>query len=390
MSLALLLGPQLRAFSEAGMEVVGVSAPGPWVDELTSWGIRHEPLAHATRSMAVGEDILALGELTSLFRRLRPDIVHTHNPKTGVYGRLAARLARVPVVVNTVHGLFATPDDSFTRKAIVYGLERAASTCSRAELVQNAEDIATLSRLRVPERKLVLLGNGVDLDRFRPYPAQGVAHARHALGLGEASVVVGVVGRLVWQKGFHELFAAAKVLKQKHPEVAFVVVGPREPTKGDGLSAADVSTAEEMGNVIFLGERRDMEALYPAFDMLVLPSYREGFPRSAMEASACGIPVVATDIRGSRQVVEHDTTGLLVPVRDAEALADAIGALAIDPERRRAMGRAARKRAEAEFDERRVVSITLDVYRRLLGNSWPGTRLHSYERSRRSVNLKSG
>ena len=95
MSLVLLLGPQLRAFSEAGMEVVGVSAPGPFVPELESWGIRHEPLLHATRSAAVGQDLLALRELWQLFQRLEPDIVHTHNPKPGVYGRVAARAAGV-------------------------------------------------------------------------------------------------------------------------------------------------------------------------------------------------------------------------------------------------------------------------------------------------------
>ena len=111
MSLVLLLGPQLRAFAEAGMEVIGVSAPGPFVPQLESWGIRHEPLRHATRSAAVGQDVMALVELWRLFRRLKPDIVHTHNPKPGLYGRVAARAAGVPGVVNTVHGLYASPED---------------------------------------------------------------------------------------------------------------------------------------------------------------------------------------------------------------------------------------------------------------------------------------
>jgi len=163
MSLALLLGPQLRAFAANGMEVVGASATGPYVGELTAAGIVHEPLRHATRALDVGQDVLALGELVRLFRRIRPDIVHTHNPKPGLYGRIAARLARVPVVVNTVHGLYATEDDGWVRRSFVYGLERVVSVCSQAELVQNVEDVDTLRRLRIPERKLVLLGNGVDL-----------------------------------------------------------------------------------------------------------------------------------------------------------------------------------------------------------------------------------
>src|SRR5580704_10970188 len=159
MSLVLLLGPQLRAFAEAGMEVIGVSAPGPFVPQLESWGIRHEPLRHATRSVAVGQDLMAVVELWQLFRRLSPDIVHTHNPKPGLYGRVAARAAGVTGVVNTVHGLYASPEDRVERKAVVYLLERAASMCSGAELVQNPEDFELLAHLGVPRDKLVLLGN---------------------------------------------------------------------------------------------------------------------------------------------------------------------------------------------------------------------------------------
>ena len=183
MSLALLLGPQLRAFADAGMEVLAASAPGPWADELPKWGVRHIPLAHTTRSVAIGEDAQAVVELVRMFRRLRPDIVHTHNPKPGVYGRVAAGLAGVPIVVNTVHGLYATPEDGPFRKAAVYGLERLASACSQAELVQNIEDVATLERLRVPRRKLVLLGNGVDLERFRPRGPDATAWARREFGV---------------------------------------------------------------------------------------------------------------------------------------------------------------------------------------------------------------
>lgn len=131
MSLALLLGPQLRAFAEAGYEVIGVSAPGPFVAELETQGIRHIPLRHATRSAAPHRDVLALAELRALFSDLRPAIVHTHNPKPGVYGRFAVRAAGVPAIVNTVHGLYALPDDRWAKRALVYGLELLASRCSQ-------------------------------------------------------------------------------------------------------------------------------------------------------------------------------------------------------------------------------------------------------------------
>ena len=375
MSLVLLLGPQLRAFAEAGMEVVGVSAPGPFVSQLESWGIRHVPLRHATRSTAVGQDAMALVELWQLFRRLRPDIVHTHNPKPGLYGRVAARAAGVPGVVNTVHGLYASPEDRVSRKAVVYTLERAASLCSGAELVQNPEDLDVLARLGVPEHKLVLLGNGIDLQRFQPAANDGARRQSRAdLGIDRDAMVVGIVARLVWQKGFRELFAAAELIRNAHPNVVFVVVGGSDPEKADAISPEELAAAGRRGRIVFAGSRHHMDQVYSAFDLFVLPSHREGFPRSAMEAMASGLPVIATDIRGCRQVVAHGETGLLVPLRDPARLAAAIEELVGDSALRQRMGVAGRRKAEVEFDEGTVVSKTMDAYERVLVRATSSTR----------------
>ena len=384
MSLVLLLGPQLRAFADAGMEVIGVSAPGPFVPELESWGIRHEPLRHATRSKAVGQDAMAFAELWQLFRRLKPDIVHTHNPKPGFYGRLAARAAGVPGVVNTVHGLYASPEDRATRKALVYTLERTASLCSGAELVQNPEDLQVLARLGVPSRKLVLLGNGVDLERFHPRTDdQSRRRFRAELAVDQDALVVGIVARLVWQKGFRELFVAAEQLRRSHPDVVFVVVGGSDPDKDDAISAEDLAAARRRGHILFAGSRGDMEDIYPAFDLLVLPSYREGFPRSAMEAAASGLPVIATDIRGCREVVSHGESGLLVPLHDPSRLASAIEELASDSALRQRMGAAGRLKAEAEFDDRAVVAKTIDAYERVLVRATSSTKRLTSRSARR-------
>jgi glycosyltransferase involved in cell wall biosynthesis len=367
MSLVLLLGPQLRAFAAAGMEVIGVSAPGAFVRQLESWGIRHEPLRHATRSAAVSEDAKAVVELWRLFRRLEPDIVHTHNPKPGLYGRVAARAAGVPGVVNTVHGLYASPEDRWRRRAAVYTLERAASLCSGAELVQNSEDLDVLARLGVPREKLVLLGNGVDLQRFRPETDEEARRqARADLGADADDVVVGMVGRLVWEKGFRDLFAAAQRLRDTHPRVLFVVVGGSDAGKADAIPAEDLASAGRRGRIVFVRHRDDMERVYAGLDIFVLPSYREGFPRSAMEAAASGLPVIATDIRGCRQVVSHGESGLLVPPHDPARLAKGIEELVADPDLRRRMGVAGRFKAEAEFDDRAVVATTLAAYERVL------------------------
>ena len=365
-SLALLLGPQLRAFADAGFAVSTASAPGPYVAQLRDWGIEHLPRRHATRSLAPQRDVRALAELRTAFRALKPDIVHTHNPKPGVYGRLAAKAAGVPVIVNTVHGLYAQPGDSRKKRAFVYGLERIAARCSQAELVQNPEDLETLAGIGVPREKLRLLGNGVDLDRFVPAADEAARQAARAeLGAGPADVVVGAVGRLVWEKGYRELFAAAELVRARLPRALFVVIGPSDPDKADAVGRADMARAEAAG-VRFLGLRHDVERLYLGMDLYVLASHREGFPRSAMEAAATGLPLVATDIRGCREVVTPGLNGRLTPLGDVESLAAAVGELVGDPELRRRMGEASRKKAEVEFDQQRVIDITLETYDRLL------------------------
>ncbi len=374
MSLELLLGPQLRAFAAAGFEVIGVSPPGPYTASLAADGIDHVPLRHASRTVAPGEDVRLGRELYGVFRRLRPDIVHTHNPKPGVLGRPAARAALVPVVVNTVHGLYAVPEDRLAKKAFVYGLERVAATCSDAELVQSVEDVPVLVKLGVPRSKIHLLGNGIDLDRFSP-PAPGGAQAdrtRAELGARLGDVVVGVVARLVREKGLLELFAAAEQLRTSAPHVRIVVVGPTESHKADAVEGAAVSAAAARG-VRFLGLRSDVEHLYAAFDLFALPTHREGFPRAAMEAAAMGLPMVATDIRGCRQVVEHGVNGLLVPARTVRPLAEAIATLAGDAGMRAQMGAASAAKAAREFDQRRIIDVTLAVYHRLLAHA-PGNR----------------
>jgi glycosyltransferase involved in cell wall biosynthesis len=367
MSLELLLGPQLSAYREAGYEVIGASAPGRYVDRLTARGIRHVPLRHATRSVAPLDDVAAFRELYRLFRRTQPDIVHTHNPKPGIYGRLSARAARVPGIVNTVHGLYATSDDPVAKRALVYSSERLASMASDAELVQNPEDVPTLRRLGIPAKKITLLGNGIDLARFGGERDPEVrSRLRAEWGVGPADIVCGAVGRLVWEKGYRELFEAAIALRDHRPRIRFVVVGGFDPDKGDQIGPADVAAVERRADITFLGLRDDVELLYQGMDLYVLASHREGFPRSAMEASAAGLPVVATDIRGCRQVVEHRRSGLLVPPHDAGALRDAIVALAADAARRRDFSAAAARRARAEFDDQRVIATTLAAYERVL------------------------
>ena len=220
-----------------------------------------------------------------------------------MYGRIVGRLAGVPVVVNTVHGLYASADDRRTKRLVVYALEALAARFSHAELVQNPEDVELLRRYRiVPRRKLTYLGNGVDLVRFdrNRLPPGTRESVRAELGVDDDDVVIGIVGRLVAEKGYPELFEAVRALG---PRCVLVVAGPDDPEKADALDRTDHRATPEPTACASSGMRDDVERLYAAMDVFALPSHREGFPRAAMEAAAMGLPIVATDIRGCRQVV---------------------------------------------------------------------------------------
>jgi glycosyltransferase involved in cell wall biosynthesis len=361
MSLRYLVMPQLLAIRDAGGEPVGISAPGPWVPELEAAGIRHIPLESSTRRMDLLADLRAARELWSILRRERFDVLHTHTPKPGFYGRVLGRLAGVPVVVNTVHGLYATEHDHWLKRAVVYGLEAIASRFSHAELVVSPEDLELLQRWRIsPRTHSKLIGNGVDLTRFNParFDAKARRRIRESVGVEDDQIVVCVVGRLVVEKGYLELFEATKTLDDRY---AILAIGPHDPEKADALPERALNEAQAAG-VRFLGMRDDIDDLHAASDIFVLPSHREGLPIAAIEATASGLPIIATDIRGCRQVVDHGRNGLLIPVRNAKALTAAIIRLGDDPETRSRMAQTGREKAEAEYDERRIVETVIGTY----------------------------
>lgn len=359
-----LLMPQFRALLEDGHDLLAVSAHGPEVAELQAAGIRHRSLEGSTRGFDLVADARAARSFARIVREERPDLVHTHNPKPGLYGRILSRALRVPRVVNTVHGLYATPEDSVTRRSVVYSLEAIAARCSDLELVQNIEDVELMERTPLaPSGHVRFLGNGVDVRRFgRDLDRQRVKRSvRTELGIPVDAVLVITVGRLVAEKGIHELLEASERCGASHE---LVVVGPEDPEKSDALEPSVLRRAERNG-VRLLGHRVDVERLLAAADIFVLASHREGVPRAAMEAAASGLPVIATDIRGCRQVVDHKRTGLLVAVRSAEALAAAMAELINDSVMRDRYGRSGRAKAMEEFDEHLVIRRLRSAYAEL-------------------------
>jgi glycosyltransferase involved in cell wall biosynthesis len=317
---------------------------------------------HLTRRRSLRADAAAVRDLWRLLPSLDLDVLHTHTPKAGVFGRIVGRLRGVPVVVNTCHGLLATREDPWPKRAVVYGVEGFASRFSQAELFQNAEDLATL-RFALRRGHAEVVGNGVDLDRFR-FDPEARAKVRAELGVADGELLVGGVGRRVAAKGLFDYAAAAQRLSGR---ARFLWVGPDEPDKADAVHG-------QLDGVELLGQRDDMPAVYAALDVFVLPSYREGLPRSAMEAAACGRPLVLTDIRGSRELGTEGVEVAFVPPGDPVALATAIGGLLDDAPRRSRLGEAAQRRATAEFDQRDVARASVRAYwtaARRKGLAWP-------------------
>ena len=368
LSLRYLLLNQLKSIQAAGYEVVGISAPGPHVQFLEAAGIRHIAVP-MTRNFTPLTDLTALRQLIQVMRRERFTIVHTHTPKPGLIGQLAARLAGVPIVVNTLHGFYFHDHMPALQRRFYITTEQIAAYCSSSILSQSSEDIQTAIRERVcrPDQ-IQLLGNGIDVWRFdrERFSPQQLAEKRREVGIPEGVPVVGFVGRLVQEKGLLDLLAAAKTVVQCRPDVKFLIIGPIDYEKADALTpeiAREYGLAE---SCLFTGMRQDLPELLALMNVFALPSYREGFPRSPMEASAVGVPSVVTNIRGCREAVRHEVNGLLVPLGNVPSLAAAILRLLNEPTLGECLGKTGRRVALERFDERLVFDKVLTEYRRLL------------------------
>ncbi|MDH3200661.1 MAG: glycosyltransferase family 4 protein [Myxococcales bacterium] len=368
LSLRYLLLNQLQRIQQEGYEVFGISADGPDVMAVEAAGIPHFAVP-MTRRFTPLADLRALWSLVRVMRRERFDLVHTHTPKAGLLGQMAARMAGVPVVANTLHGFYFHDDMKPLPRRFYVWMERIAAKCSDTILSQNREDIATAVAEGIASADLLKwLGNGIDLQRFdrRRISKDNLDALRTEIGIDATAPVIGFVGRLVEEKGILDLLQAAKAVVEAIPNAQFLIVGPYDEEKPDALRPKVAERYGVAAHCRFVGMRDDMPELYALMDVLALPSYREGFPRAPMEASAMGVPAVVTDIRGCREAVDHGENGLLFPVGDADQLARSLIELLQDDERRTQMGIAGRRIAEHRFDEQQVFDRVLSEYARLL------------------------
>lgn len=365
-SLRYLLLNQLTSLGQDGYEVVGISPPGNHLEGSSPF--RYIPIP-MTRRISPVQDLISLFSLCKLFVRERFTVVHTHQPKPGLLGQIAARLAKVPIRLHTLHGFYFHENMAPTSRRLYKSIEQFTVRCTDMTLSQNREDIKTAFCEGICSKsKIKYIGNGIDIRRFDPghlCPAS-ISQRQSEFNICTGSPVVGFVGRLVIDKGLLEFYQAARIILEHEPRVRFLIVGQPDYDKSDALIPDVARKYEVFDSCIFAGQREDMPALYALMDVFVLPSHREGFPRAPMEACAMGIPCVLTDVRGCREVVEHNRNGLLVPPKDAPALAAAILRLLKDKEAAARMSKEAHRIAQERFDERVVFDRIKAQYARLL------------------------
>jgi glycosyltransferase involved in cell wall biosynthesis len=351
------------ALQRAGYDVLLISPPGPYGEKLRGLGLRWEPLPMQRRSLNPLRELALLWHLVRLLRRERPALVHGFTIKCAVYGSLAARLAGVPARVNAVAGMGYVFTSSQWKarllRPVVRALLRLALGGRDARLIlQNADDVALFRQAGLvdPAQVRLIRGSGVNCAQFAGISPQAPADGCTRLLLAS---------RLLWDKGVAEYVAAIRQLRHQGRTFQALLAGTPDPGNPAAVPEATIREWVDEGLLTWLGHVDDMRGLLGSVDIVVLPSYREGLPRTLVEAAACGLPLITTDVPGCREVVSDGVDGLLVPMGNGEALAQAIARLQDDPAFARRLGEAARRKARAQFDERIVVERTMAVYAEL-------------------------
>jgi glycosyltransferase involved in cell wall biosynthesis len=363
--------PLAVALREHGCRVTITCSRGPMFDGIRREGhdLQENPVS---RSMNVFSHAAAVWRTYRLLRRTRFDVVHVHTPIAALIGRVAARLAGVPVIIYTAHGFYFHADMAPWKRSLHVALERLGAACGHFIMTVSDEDRQEALRTGIAHADTIeTIYNGIDTARFDParFSAadRGAFRSRHAIP-GNA-YVIGIVGRLVREKGFLELFDAVAALRRDHPRVRLLVVGDALPSEHDAGKALIVERARALGledAITWTGMVDDTAPWLAAMDSFALPSYREGLPVSLLEAMGMALPSVATNIRGCREEIVHGESGWLVPPRDSVALADRLRWFVEHPDEARQMGQRARQRVIEQFDIRRVLNHQMRIYDRLL------------------------
>jgi N,N'-diacetylbacillosaminyl-diphospho-undecaprenol alpha-1,3-N-acetylgalactosaminyltransferase len=337
---------------------------GFYIKTIKSWGVEHVPLK-MSRYVTPWEDIKYVYSLWLILKTNKINVVVNISTKPNIYGTIAAKLAGVRRILCSVWGRGSVFVDrpgfkNQLLRALILILFRVAFTLSTKVWFTNVNDCNYfLTNNIVARGKVILTKNYVSTDDYFPYTLSPdrLSTLRNEFDLNHQSKVVIMVARMIWAKGVKEFVDASKLLRERHPLVKFILVGPKEEGNPDVVPESYLREGEKSGNFRWVGFRRDVKDLYALADVAVLPTYYKegGFPRALTEPMAMGKPVITTDSVDCRAVLEEGKNGYLVPIRDPKALADAIEVLMNDDKKRKEFGRYSRLKAENEFDEKVIV-----------------------------------
>jgi glycosyltransferase involved in cell wall biosynthesis len=330
------------------------SAAPPVADALRSLGMACLEIGWSRQGITPAGDVVSLNRLRMTFKATDVDLVFGCSAKPVIHGSFAACLAGVPDIFSMVEGLGYTFSSADRRarclRPLVTRLYRISLSLNRKVFFLNPDDRELFCEMRLVKNReqcVLLNGIGVDLTAFQPAPLP-------------ARPAVLMIARLLKDKGVREYVAAARTIRAKHPDVAFRLLGLTD-SHPDAIAERDLQAWVQEGLIEYLGWLDDVRPAIAASTLFVLPSYREGTPRTTMEALAMGRPVVTTDVPGCRETVKHGSNGYLVPARDVPALAEAIGRFITHPEEAARMGEASRQLAENRYDVRAVDRLILET-----------------------------
>jgi glycosyltransferase involved in cell wall biosynthesis len=354
--------------AEHGFDVLTASADGKEVVHLQNAGIRHE-VVEMTRTISPLKDLKALVKLIRLMKRFKPDIVHTHTPKAGLLGMMAARIAGVPVRMHTVAGLPQMEAEG-VKKSLLKLTEWITCFCAQ-RVYPNSFGLLRYLNDYLPSfrSKFRVLGNGstngIDTSYFSANAALGekAKALRHKYNVQDDELVYCFIGRIVSDKGINELLSAFEEISRTRRAKLFLV-GMLE-NELDPLTSKSLAIIRDHPNVISLGYLDDVRLPLLASDVFVFPSYREGFPNVVMQAMCMGVPCIVSDINGCNELVEDGRTGLIIPVKDTEALKTAMLNMMEKEDERLCFAKRALENVRKNYEQQHVWELLLEEYRSL-------------------------
>lgn len=356
----------LRELKEDGFEVVAVSSPGEDLDEVkTREGVKIYAVP-MERRISPFRDLRSLWRMIRVFRKEKPDIVHSTSPKAGLLSMIAAKICGVPTRINTFTGLIF-PTSTGLKKQILILTDKLTCACA-THIIPEGEGVKSdLEKNKITKKPLKVLGHGnikgIDLIYFDPNLPDVKAKAEKIRKDGVFTFVF--IGRLVRDKGINELIKAFKTLNKIHPTTRLILVGGFEQ-KLDPLDPETISEINNNPAIEAVGVQRDVRPWLLASDCFVFPSYREGFPNVVIEAGAMELPSIVTDINGSREIISHGKNGLIIPSRDGFALLTAMERFLKESELAQELSRNARTMVADRFEQSFVHRCQRDYYKDLI------------------------